>query len=120
MFLTSPVAPMKTLLPVIHASLDRILWFATPAKAAAMVRSGQAVNVPGFTLGGIRLTEVPTGPRSRTHTGRSPRMGAIGRSQRYTTNDHLGRVNGFKFIDPVDLPIFHAATLSCGKVTGET
>lgn len=76
-----------------------------------MVRRGQAVNLPGWTFGAVRLTGVSLGARSRTHTGRSPLMGAIGRSQCYTTQDRLGKVNGFKTIDPVDLPIFHASTL---------
>lgn len=84
-----------------------------------MVRRGMAFDLPGFTFGAVRLTGLATGPRSRTRTGRpgSSVMGAIGRSQKYTyvaRSEKTGTPIGheFKFIDPVDRPVFYAAVFS--------
>lgn len=46
----------------------------------------------------------------RTRTSRGGVLAAIGRSQRYTTHNERGNVNGFKFIAPEDRAIFHQAT----------
>lgn len=97
--------------PVLAVSIDRILFFATPGECARMVRRGQAEQLKRA----VRLTaHVDSEPElCRTHTGRSPEMGAIGRSQDYTTRDRHHLVDGFKTIYPEDLHIFHAATLDC-------
>lgn len=83
----------------------------TSAHADRLVRLKQACWLRGKRV--LRLQMFHNMPMTggRTRTSRSPFLGAIGRSQRYTTHNDRGEVNGFKYIAPEDRAIFHQATL---------
>ena len=101
----------KLRVPVLHPDVDRQVDYLDREKAEKLVKFGQArwVDRQQRCLRLTEYTEMPfTG--GRTHTSRSPFLGAIGRSQRYTTHNEYGNVNGFKFIAPEDRAIFHQAT----------
>ena len=95
-------------LPVLHPSIDRILWFVTAKDATSLVRRGQALRLPRA----VRLTE-HTGDDTpcRTRVARGGPLAAMGMSQDYTTRNEKGCVDGFKRLYIEDWPIFHAATL---------
>jgi hypothetical protein len=95
-------------LPVLHPSIDRILWFATDKDVVSLVRRGQAVRL-GHA---VRLTE-HTGDDTpcRTRVARGGPLAAMGMSQDYTTRNAKGCVDGFKRIFPEDRALFNAAWL---------
>lgn len=95
-------------LPVLHPSIDRILWKVTEREAASLVRRGQAMRLDRA----LRLTE-HTGDDTpcRTRVARGGPLAAMGMSQDYTTRNAKGCVDGFKRIFPEDRAMFNAAWL---------
>lgn len=98
---------------VLSSSADRIMFQVGPVEKASLLRRHFADELPGTNF--IRLRPVTqrsviAGER-HTSTSRGPFMGAVGRSQDYTTRDDKRRVDGFKTIWPEHRHFFHAATL---------
>lgn len=84
-------------------------WDAAPDEAQRMIQRSQAQwHIPKVSL---VLSKVGEWWPCRTHTSRSPLLGAIGRSQDYTLRNERNRVDGFKCIYPEDRPIFQKSVI---------
>ena len=103
--------PFARLISVLHPDVDREVQRVTEEQASRLLRLGQAHKMRGGrTLRLYAWSEMPmTG--GRTRTSRGGMLAAIGRSQKYTTQNQRGDVNGFKYLAPEDRVFFQEATL---------